>query len=32
MIDRRLGIGLIGGMGRGAYVGKLFNETADAEI
>jgi hypothetical protein len=31
MIDRKLGIGLIGGMGRGAYVGKLFNETGDAE-
>jgi len=28
----KLGIGLIGGMGRGPYIGKLFNETGDAEV
>jgi predicted dehydrogenase len=28
----RLGIGLIGAMGRGAYIGKLFNDTGDAEV
>ena len=28
----KLGIGLIGGMGRGAYIGKLFNETGAADV
>ena len=28
----KLGIGLIGGMGRGAFVGQLFNETGEAEV
>ena len=28
----KLGIGLIGGMGRGAFVGQLFNETGQAEV
>jgi predicted dehydrogenase len=29
---KKLRIGLIGGMGRGAVVGRLFNETGDAEV
>ena len=28
----KLGIGLIGGMGRGAFIGQLFNETGQAEV
>ena len=28
----KLGIGLIGAMGRGAYIGKLFNESGRAEV
>jgi predicted dehydrogenase len=28
----KLGIGLIGAMGRGAYIGQLFNESGDAQV
>ena len=31
-MNKKLGIGVIGGMGRGAYIGQLFNESGKGEV